>query len=72
MNQLANGGIFYDGGMITSEFVYGGGFSLDGVHPTARGYAVISNIILDRINEEFDATIPAVNPADYPSVYFGD
>lgn len=72
MNQLANGGISYDGGMITSEFVYGGGFSLDGVHPTARGYAVISNIILDRINEEFDATIPAVNPADYPSVYFGD
>ena len=72
MNQLANGGISYDGGMITSEFVNGGGFSLDGVHPTARGYAVISNIILDRINEEFDATIPAVNPADYPSVYFGD
>ena len=72
MNQLANGGIAYDGGMITSEFVSGGGFSLDGVHPTARGYAVISNIILKRINEEFDATIPAVNPADYPSVYFGD
>lgn len=72
MNQLANGGITYDGGMITNEFVYGGGFSLDGVHPTARGYAVISNIILDRINEEFDATIPSVNPADYPSVYFGD
>lgn len=72
MNQLANGGITYDGGIVTNEFVYGGGFSLDGVHPTARGYAVISNIILKRINQEFDATIPPVNPAEYPSVYFGD
>jgi hypothetical protein len=72
MNQLASGGIAYDGGIVTNEYVYGGGFSLDGVHPTARGYAIISNIILKRINEEFGATMPLVSPGNYPSVYFND
>lgn len=69
MEDLANGGIAFDGGMVTSTFATGGGFSLDGVHPTARGYAVISNIIIDGINNAFSATIPKTNPGTYPTVY---
>lgn len=69
MQQLSNGGLSFDGGIITSEFATGGGFSLDGVHPTARGYAFIANIILKRINEEFGATVPLTNPGTYPTVY---
>jgi len=69
MEQLSNGGLSFDGGTITSEFATGGGFSLDGVHPTARGYAFIANIILKRINEEFGATVPLTNPGTYPTVY---
>ena len=34
MNMISNGGIVYDGGVLTSQFVTGGGFSLDGVHPS--------------------------------------
>ncbi|MEJ4089527.1 G-D-S-L family lipolytic protein [Galbibacter orientalis] len=69
MNQLANGGISFDGGNITNTFATGGAFSLDGVHPTQRGYAVIANQIINAINEKYNATIPALNPGAYPTIF---
>jgi len=69
LNQLNNGGISYDAGVVTSTYASGGGFSLDGIHPTARGYALIANIMIDEINNSFNATIPKVNPGYYPTVY---
>ncbi len=69
MQQIANGGIAYDGGVITSTYASGGGFSLDGVHPTARGYALIANAIIEKMNMTFGGTIPMVNPGTYPTVY---
>jgi len=69
MEQLANGGLSSNGTTITDEYIYGGGFSLDGVHPTAKGYAFIANIVIDRINTEFNATIPTTNTGYYPTTY---
>jgi len=69
MEQLANGGLSSNGVTITDDYATGGGFSLDGVHPTARGYAFIANIIIERVNEEFNATIPATNTGNYPTAY---
>ena len=69
MEELANGGLSSNGVTITDAYATGGGFSLDGVHPTARGYAFIANIILARINEEFNATIPVTNTGNYPTTY---
>jgi len=69
MDQLANGGISYDGGVVTATYASGGAFSLDGVHPTARGYAIIANQIIRKMNMEFNATIPETNVGTYPSVY---
>jgi lysophospholipase L1-like esterase len=69
LNQLANGGLTSNGVTITDEFISGGGFSLDGVHPSARGYAFIANIILEKINSEFDATIPLTNTGNYPTTF---
>ena len=66
--QLANGGIAYDGGILTSKFVTGGAFSLDGVHPSPRGYAYITNLILGAINDTYDATIPTVHVGNYPTI----
>jgi len=68
LRELNDSGIDYGSGTITSEFATGGGFSLDGVHPTARGYAVIANEIFRVINAGFDAFIPGVDPNDYPTV----
>jgi lysophospholipase L1-like esterase len=58
---VANG--FGVGGNIvyTTDFLTGGLFSYDGVHPTPFGYAVVANAFLETINEAFGASIPAVD-----------
>jgi len=67
--ELATTGVQYGTGGITATFATGGGFSLDGVHPTERGYAVIANDIIGVIEESFGATIPRVDPSSYRTVY---
>ncbi len=66
---LATTGVKYGTGGITAVFARGGGFSLDGVHPTERGYAVIANDIMGVIEDNFGATIPRVDPGSYRTVY---
>ncbi|QQX77947.1 MULTISPECIES: G-D-S-L family lipolytic protein [Aequorivita] len=68
LSRVANGGIVYDGGLLTSQFVTGGAFSLDGVHPTPRGYAYTANLIIQAINDTYDATIPKVHIGNYGTV----
>jgi lysophospholipase L1-like esterase len=68
MTQLSESGISYSGGSISADFVTGGAFSLDGVHATARGYAVIANGIIDTINTGFNANVYKVDPSEYPTV----
>ncbi|MFP9099932.1 G-D-S-L family lipolytic protein [Flavobacterium sp. RHBU_24] len=41
-------------------------FSLDGVHPNARGYALIANEILKVINRHYHAKLPLIVPGYYP------
>lgn len=57
-------------GSINAVYATGGGFSLDGVHPTARGYAVVANTIIDAINSGFDTSILKVDPDDYSTIFF--
>ncbi|TVZ27027.1 GDSL-like lipase/acylhydrolase family protein [Gillisia sp. Hel_I_86] len=68
LSEVANGGIPFDGGVLTSQFVQGGAFSLDGVHPTPRGYALVANTILDAINATYNSTVPKVNIGAYGTV----
>ena len=63
-------GLSFGTGSISSEFVFGGGFSLDGVHPTATGYAVIANGFIDAMNDEFNASIQGVDPNESTKVFF--
>jgi len=68
MTQLSTTGVDYGTGSINSKFVEGGAFSLDGIHPTARGYAVIANSIIDVINQDFNANVYKVDPATYHTI----
>jgi len=68
MAQLGNGGIPYDAGTLTSEFVTGGAVSLDAFHGTPRGYAAMANLILDAVNQKYNSTVPKVNIGDYGTV----
>ena len=69
VNELSTTGINYGTGGISSTYATGGAFSLDGIHPTAQGYAVISNRILDVINSGFNANIPPVDPGTYTTIF---
>lgn len=55
-----------DGLKFDAIYVSGGLFSLDGVHPTSQGYAIIANEFLKVINSKFGASIPMINVATIP------
>ena len=66
--DVAANGAFYNGGVLTSTYVTGGGFSLDGVHLTPRGYAFCANMIIDVINTTYNASVPKVDIGTYGTV----
>ena len=68
LSEVAANGAFYNGGVLTSTYVTGGAFSLDGVHPTPRGYAFTANTIIDVINTTYNASIPKVDIGTYGTV----
>lgn len=63
-------GIQFDGVKYTATFVTGGTFSLDGVHLTGRGYALIANEFIAKINQKYKSTLPMVNVNNYSGVKF--
>lgn len=58
-----------DGSTVTGNFGTGGGFSLDGVHPSPRGYALLANLFIDAINAKYGSNLPGVEPLDYTGLY---
>ncbi|MBS1570890.1 MAG: G-D-S-L family lipolytic protein [Bacteroidetes bacterium] len=71
MNELASvSGITFDGVKFTTKFVTGGAFSLDGVHLTGKGYAIIANEFIKAINQKYQSTLPQVNIYNYSGVTF--
>lgn len=68
LNEVSGAGITFDAGVVTSTYVTGGAFSLDGVHLTPRGYALVANRIIEEINETYNATVPKVNIGNYGTI----
>jgi hydrogenase/urease accessory protein HupE len=66
MSQVFNGGIRYGNYHLTASYVTGGAFSLDGVHPSARGYALIANKFAEAINAKYGSTFKPLDLAEYP------
>ncbi|WP_420602730.1 G-D-S-L family lipolytic protein [Flagellimonas sp.] len=58
-----------DGSTVTATFATGGGFSLDGVHPAPRGYAILANAFIQAINTKYGSDLPGVNPLDFTGLY---
>jgi lysophospholipase L1-like esterase len=53
------------------DFVSGGFFSLDGIHPSSRGYGAVTNEMIKVLNREYGANIPLVNLIDIPGLPVG-
>lgn len=67
MNRVLEGRISSGNvGLTPSIIPPTGGFSLDGIHPNARSHAFIANLIIEGINEKWDANLTPVNPNSYP------
>lgn len=69
LTQVASGGISSDNYTVTSNYVTGGGFSLDGVHPSPRGYALIANEFIKAINATYGSNFKGVSFANYGILY---
>ncbi len=56
-----NNGYSIAGLTVDAKFITGGFYSLDGIHPSDLGHALIANQWLDVINTTFHMSIPLVN-----------
>ncbi len=65
MDKLSTTGIVGNNFTMTSTYVFGGSFSLDGVHPSPRGYALIANAFIDAINAKYSSTLKKVDLGNY-------
>ncbi len=56
------------GSLMRVDYLTGGLFSLDGVHPTPAGAAIIANQFLRTMNTAFGSTFKEVDPTTYRAV----
>jgi lysophospholipase L1-like esterase len=63
-------GITYSGLTFTTTYVTGGAFSLDGIHLTPRGNAIIANTFIDAINSKYSASVPHADVTKYSGLKF--
>lgn len=68
-NQVKTG-LNIQGVGINAAFITGGAFSLDGIHLTPRGNAVIANVFIEAINAKYGSTVPTVDITQYRGVKF--
>lgn len=74
LQQASTTGISSGDFLLTTQLVTGGLVSLDGIHLTARGYALMANKMLEATDKAFgsnftNATNGLVNPGNYPTNY---
>jgi len=68
--EAAKTGLVFDGVLLNTTFVQGGVFSLDGIHLTPRGAAVVANEVMSAINAKYGSTLSPVNVSAYEGVQF--
>jgi lysophospholipase L1-like esterase len=69
-NYLKANGLLINGVSTNTNYISGGIFSLDGVHLTPRGYAIVANQFIGVINAQYGSNIPLANVSAYNGVVF--
>ena len=67
-SNVAKNGYSVAGEVYTAAYISGGLFSLDGVHPSSRGYAIIANQYINTMNAKFGMNVPLVSLANIPGI----
>ncbi|SFQ30564.1 SGNH/GDSL hydrolase family protein [Hymenobacter arizonensis] len=68
--SVATSGVITNTVPNTAAYVSGNLFSLDGVHPTPRGYALVANEMIKVINAKYGSSVPGVDVSSYRGVRF--
>ena len=68
-NLVASDGVSNGGYTINTTFVTGGAFSLDGVHPSPRGYSFIANEFLKAINLRYGSNFKGYDFSDFAIMF---
>ncbi|MEW5799385.1 MAG: SGNH/GDSL hydrolase family protein [Bacteroidota bacterium] len=67
-NSIKKNGYNISGEMYTADYVSGGLFSLDGVHPSSRGAGIVANEFIKVMNAKFGMSIPYVDVTTLPGI----
>jgi lysophospholipase L1-like esterase len=59
-----------NGATVNASFITGNLFSLDGIHLTPMGYAIVANEFIKSINSKYSSSIPTVDVSKYRGVKF--
>jgi len=70
--ERAKSGISYDGLIFDTKYITGGVFSLDGIHLTPQGAAIVANYFIEAINKQYHANIPKAEITQYPGITYPD
>ncbi|HJU87507.1 MAG TPA: SGNH/GDSL hydrolase family protein, partial [Gemmatimonadota bacterium] len=68
VSDIHESGLVVGDETLTTEYLVGGLFSLDGVHPTCKGQGVIANALMDAIEDAYGESLPRVSIAGLPGV----
>lgn len=63
-------GVAYNGVDYTMDYGSGGIISLDGIHLTGKGNALLANRIIERINTHYGSTIPYADVNKYSGITY--
>ena len=73
LQEAATTGVEFDNFTLTTDLVFGGLVSLDGIHLTARGYAFMANKFLEAIDNAYNTNFVESNTlakaVNYPTNY---
>ena len=70
LNKVKSPGIKYNNIDINANFIKGNAFSLDGIHLTPMGNAIIANLFIDAINKQYNSSISKVDASKYRAVIY--
>jgi hypothetical protein len=70
IHEIKVGNVIIDGINLSSNYLEGGFYSLDGWSLTPRGNAIITNKVIEVTNSKYGSSIPFLNIEDYEGVRF--
>lgn len=68
LNSVVEDGAQYNAADYTYEYIYGGIFSVDGIHFTGRGNALLANSLISTINDFYGSSIPYADVNKYEAI----